>query len=48
MRSSITVDEKIYKGLHAAYAQMARDEKREAEALEWAEGLVGDVSDEPR
>ncbi|MFH0793078.1 MAG: hypothetical protein V2A74_03495, partial [bacterium] len=31
-----------------AYAQMARDEKREAEAHEWAEGLVGDVADEPR
>jgi len=31
-----------------AYAQMAQDEKREAEALEWAEGLVGDVADEPR
>ncbi len=71
---TITVDEKVYEGLHrrigprrishfiedlvrphvldreldVAYAQMAKDEKREAEATEWAEGLVGDVSDEPR
>jgi hypothetical protein len=29
-----------------AYASMARDEAREAEALEWAEGLVGDATDE--
>lgn len=34
--------------LETAYAQMAQDESREAEALEWAEGLVGDVSDETR
>lgn len=30
------------------YAQMGADEAREAEALEWAEATVGDVSDEPR
>ncbi len=34
--------------LDAAYHQMANDEEREAEALEWAEGTVGDVGDEPR
>jgi len=34
--------------LEAAYREMAEDEKREAEALEWAEAVVGDVSDEPR
>lgn len=71
---TITVDEKVYEGLHrvigrrrisrfienlvkphvldqtlvAAYQEMAKDEAREKEALEWAEGLVGDVSDEPR
>ena len=71
---TITVDEKVYAGLHAvvgrrrisrfiedlvrphvvaqdleaAYQQMAQDEEREAEALEWAETTVGDVSDEPR
>ncbi len=71
---TITVDERVYAGLHAivgrrrisrfietlvrpfvvgkdlesAYRQMARDEAREAEALEWAEGTVGDVADETR
>jgi predicted CopG family antitoxin len=34
--------------LEAAYEQMAQDEEREAEALEWAEATVGDVSDETR
>jgi hypothetical protein len=31
-----------------AYREMAADEAREAEALEWAEATIGDVSDEPR
>ncbi|MDY6954953.1 MAG: addiction module antitoxin [Thermodesulfobacteriota bacterium] len=31
-----------------AYEQMAQDEERENEALEWAEATCGDVSDEPR
>lgn len=34
--------------LEAAYQQMAEDERRESEALEWAEGTVGDVADEER
>jgi predicted CopG family antitoxin len=34
--------------LEAAYQQMSRDEVREAEALEWSEATIGDVSDEPR
>jgi predicted CopG family antitoxin len=34
--------------LEAAYEQMAQDEEREAEALEWAEATLGDVSDEAR
>ncbi len=34
--------------LEAAYQQMAQDEAREAEALEWAEATLGDVADEPR
>jgi len=38
----------IRPNLDAAYAEMARDEEREKEALEWAEGLIGDVSDEAR
>ena len=71
---TITVDEKVYEGLHkivglrrisrfiedlvrphvlepdfdAAYRQMAQDEVRETEALEWSEATVRDVSDEPR
>lgn len=38
----------IGKDLEIGYRQMAKDEAREAEALEWAEGLLGDVADEPR
>jgi predicted CopG family antitoxin len=33
--------------LDASYAVMAADEESEAEALEWANGLIGDVADEP-
>jgi hypothetical protein len=71
---TITVDERIYDGLHAvigrrrisrfieslvrpyvvgkdlevAYQQMAQEEAREAEALDWAEATIGDVADETR
>ena len=71
---TITVDEKVYEGLHKvvglrrisrfiedlvrphviephldeAYRQMAQDEVRESEALEWSEATIKDVSDEPR
>ena len=38
----------IHQELEDAYKQMAQDEEREAEALEWAEATVGDVSDEAR
>lgn len=34
--------------LESAYRQMAEDEAREAEAMEWAEATVGDASDEAR
>ncbi len=34
--------------LDAAYKAMAQDEIREAEALEWAEGTIGDVAHEAR
>ena len=33
--------------LAADYAAMAADAEREAEALEWAEGTIGDVAEEP-
>ena len=38
----------VHEDLDAAYREMAQDEAREAEALEWAEATVGDVSDEAR
>ena len=38
----------LYQELEPAYKQMAQDKEREAEALEWAEDTVGDVSDEAR
>mgnify|MGYP003566082015 CR=1 FL=1 len=34
--------------LAVAYQEMAADEAREAEALEWAESMIGDVVDEAR
>ena len=34
--------------LVAGYRAMAADEAREKEALEWSEGLVGDVAHETR
>jgi hypothetical protein len=71
---TITLDERVYAGLHAvvgrrrisrfietlvrphvigkdlevAYQQMAQEEAREAEALQWAEATCGDVADEAR
>jgi hypothetical protein len=33
---------KLKRDLETAYQEMARDEAREAEALEWSEGLLGD------
>ena len=36
------------KDLEVDYGQMAQDEAREAEALEWAEATVGDAADEAR
>jgi hypothetical protein len=38
----------IGKDLDVAYQQMAQEEAREAEALEWAEATIGDVADETR
>ena len=34
--------------LEAAYQQIGQDEVREAEALEWSEATIGDVSDVSR
>lgn len=38
----------IPRDLEAAYKQMAKEEEREVEALEWAEITLQDVSDEAR
>ena len=38
----------VQEDLEAAYQQMAQDEAREAEALQWSEATVGNVADEAR
>lgn len=38
----------VEEDLSAAYAQMAADEAREAEAQEWSDTLLSDVADETR
>lgn len=38
----------IREDLASAYQQMAQDESREADALEWAEATALDVADESR
>ena len=38
----------VKKNMYAAYKEMAADQVRESEALEWAEGMIGDVYDEKR
>jgi hypothetical protein len=38
----------VGRDLSAGYSDMAADEAREAEAEGWSEGLLGDVTDEPK
>jgi predicted CopG family antitoxin len=38
----------VREDLMAAYQEMAQDEAREEDALEWAEATVADVADEAR
>ncbi len=38
----------LFPDLEAAYREMAEDEERETEALEWAEATIGDVSNAAR
>lgn len=38
----------VKKDMYAAYKEMAADQIRESEALEWAEGTIGDLGDEER
>lgn len=34
--------------MYAAYQEMAADQIRESDALEWAEGTIGDVNNEEK
>lgn len=36
------------RSLEADYRDMARDEDREAKALDWAEGTIGEIDGQPR
>ena len=38
----------LKKDMYSAYKEMAADQIRESEALEWAEGTMGDFGDEER
>ena len=38
----------MQKQLEIEYREMANEESREAEAMEWSEATVGDVADETR
>ncbi|MBW1715421.1 MAG: addiction module antitoxin [Deltaproteobacteria bacterium] len=38
----------VKNGMYAAYEEMAADQIRESEALDWAEGTLGDINDEER
>lgn len=38
----------VKNSLEAAYREMAVDEARESEALEWSEAIMGDVANETR
>ncbi len=38
----------LYQEIEDGYRLMAADEEREAEALEWSEAAIGDVSNETR
>jgi len=38
----------LKKDMYSAYKEMAADLIRESEALEWAEGTIGDFGDEER
>jgi predicted CopG family antitoxin len=38
----------LKKDMYAAYKEMGADQIRESEALEWAEGTIGDINDEER
>ena len=38
----------LHQDLELAYREMALDEEREQEAIDWSEGVIGDLNDEKR
>ena len=47
MRRKLTVTQELFcPNLESAYAEMAKDTKREEEAMEWAETIFKDVARE--
>jgi predicted CopG family antitoxin len=38
----------LKKDMYAAYEEMAADQIRESEAMEWSEGTIGDINNEKR
>lgn len=38
-------DQNTSENLDSAYREMAQDDERESEALEWAETMIGDVGE---
>ena len=38
----------VKKDMYAVYKEMAADQIRESEALDWAEGTIGELGDEER
>ena len=38
-------DQNTSENLDSAYREMAQDDERESEALEWAEAMIGDVGE---
>ena len=38
----------VKENMYIAYKEMANDHIRESEALEWAEGTLGDINDQER
>jgi len=47
MQKKLKTAQVAQRRLEEAYRAMAADEAREKEALEWSEGLIGDIADEP-
>jgi len=38
----------LKRDMYSAYKEMGSDQIRESEALEWTEGIIGDINDEER